>query len=79
MAGNINKSGTGEMTYIINGDTVKMEFYVDRSLLEGFIDGTVAGTARSYSKATSNGVKLFGGNGVIITHLKVATMKSIYS
>lgn len=79
MAGNINKSGTGEMTYTINDYTVKMEFYVDRSLIEGFIDGTVAGTARSYSKATSNGVKLFGGNGVIITHLKVATMKSIYS
>lgn len=78
MAGNINKSGTGEMTYAIKGDTIKMEFYVDRSLTEGFFDGTVAGTARSYSKATSNGLQVFGGNGLKITHLKVATMKSIY-
>ena len=78
MAGNINKSGTGETGYSIKGDTLKMDFYVDRSLIEGFFDDTLAGTARSYSKATSNGIQLFGGNGVTVTHLKVASMKSIY-
>lgn len=78
MAGNINKSGTGETAYTLKDDTLVMEFYVDRSLIEGFFDGTLAGTARSYSKATSNGIQLFGGSGVIITHLKVATMESIY-
>lgn len=78
MAGNINKSGTGETIYNINGDTIKMEFYVDRSLIEGFFDNTVAGTSRSYSKSTSNGIKLFGETGVTITHIKVAEMSSIY-
>lgn len=78
MAGNVNKSGTGETEYVLRGDTLKTEFYVDRSLIEGFFDDTVAGTARAYSKATSNGIAVFGENGVSVTHIKVSTMKSIY-
>lgn len=78
MSGNINKSGTGDTQYSIKNDTVKMEFYVDRSLIEGFFDDTVAGSARAYSKSTSNGVQLFGEDGIVVTHIKVSQMKSIY-
>lgn len=78
MAGNIKDSGTGEADYAIKGNTLKAEFYIDRSLTEAFFDDTLAGSARSYSKATSNGLKLFGENGVSVTRLKVAAMKSIY-
>lgn len=78
MAGNINKSGTGETEYALQNDTITMEFYLDRSLIEGFFDNAIAGTARSYSAASSNGIMLFGEDGVTITKLRVAAMKSIY-
>lgn len=77
-SGNINKSGTGDMVYTLKDNVLKTEFYVDRSLIEGFFDDAVAGTARAYSKADSNKVTLFGESGVKVTHIKIATMKSIY-
>lgn len=78
-AGNKNKSGTGETSYTLNGDTITMDFYIDRSLIEGFFDNTVAGSVRCYSKVSSNHIQLFGGDGVVITYLKVSSMKSIYT
>ena len=62
------------------GDVLKMEFYLDRSLIEAFFDDYKAVTARVYPEdRTSMGIELYAEGGAIeIVSLRVAEMGSIY-
>jgi sucrose-6-phosphate hydrolase SacC (GH32 family) len=61
------------------GSTLKMDIYLDRSLVEAFIDGKKALSARIYPDKTSLGIGLFADTGTIhITSLKISKMGSIF-
>lgn len=79
LAGDQNISGNFYDTYAM-GDTLVMEFYLDRSLIEAFFDDTKAVTARVYpTDETSLGILLYAEGGDIeVVSLRVAEMKSIY-
>lgn len=57
---------------------LKMELYIDRSLVEAFFNDTKAVTIRSYSDYDSRGISFFGDGEIMVEELYVAPMKSIY-
>ena len=79
-AGDQNIYGDFNDTFVLNEDgTLTMEFYMDRSLIEGFFNDSKAVTARVYpTDRNSMGLEVFGEN-VTITSLYVAQMQSIYT
>lgn len=79
LAGDQNISGNFYDSYRM-GDVLKMEFYLDRSLIEAFFDDYKAVTARVYPEdRTSMGLELYAEGGAIeIVSLRVAEMGSIY-
>lgn len=78
LAGDQNIYGTFSDRYTPEG-TLKMEFYLDRSLIEGFFDDYKAVTARVYPRdKTSKGIELYAEGSVTIVSLRVTEMKSIY-
>ena len=78
-AGDQNIYGDFNDIYQMNADgTMTMEFYLDRSLIEGFFDDRIAVTARVYpTDRSALGLEVFGEN-VTVTGLYVAAMNSIY-
>lgn len=77
-AGDQNVYGDFNDVYEMKDGTMTMEFYMDRSLIEGFFDDSKAVTARVYpADRNSMGLEVFGEN-VTVTQLYVAEMQSIY-
>ena len=78
-AGDQNIYGDFNDAYKMKADgTMTMEFYLDRSLIEGFFDDSKAVTARVYpTDRSALGLAVFGEN-VTVTGLYVASMNSIY-
>lgn len=61
------------------GDTLTMEFYIDRSLVEAFFNNDRAISTRSYSDFDATKILLFANGGTVkITNLQVSTVRSIY-
>ena len=59
--------------------TITMEFYIDRSLVEGFFNSYKAISIWAYTEGPdSHGIDLFATGGVTIKSLYVATMGSIF-
>lgn len=63
----------------LEGDTLQLEIYVDRSLVEAFFNDTKSISLRDYSAETSRGITLEAEGRIQITELYLAPMNSIYS
>lgn len=80
MSGAQNISGNFFDKYSAVGNSITLELYLDRSLIEAFYDGVIAVTARVYPKdRASMGLRLYAENVTLtVKSLRVASMKSIY-
>lgn len=63
----------------IDGGTLELEIYVDRSLVEGFFNDTKSISLRDYSTPASRSIILEAEGNVTITALHLAPTASIYS
>lgn len=78
-SGNQNIAGRFYGPLSLDDNTLKMDLYLDRSLIEGFFNFDKAISARVYPDITSLGIELFEEGGVVtIKNMKVKTMRSIY-
>jgi sucrose-6-phosphate hydrolase SacC (GH32 family) len=82
--GDTSNTGSAASTGHVSGaleledGTLSMEIYIDRSLVEAFMNDEKSISIRSYSDPDSQGIDLFSEGDVSIRELYVATMGSIY-
>lgn len=83
--GSTENRGEGASTKAVSGaltnadNTITMDIYIDRSLVEAFFNETKSISIRAYTEAPeSQGISLFATGDVTIQSLYVATMGSIF-
>lgn len=84
ISGDTKNKGSAAPTNHVSGSLLledgklKMEIYIDRSLVEAFFNDTKSISMRTYSDYKSQGIQLFSDNDIHIDKLYVTEMKSIY-
>ena len=63
----------------LKGEPVTLEVFIDRSLVEAYFNQDKAVSVRSYGKFDSQGLQLFGEDGLTVVSLEVRAVQSIYA
>ena len=76
--------GKAAAVTVINGplplkdETLTMEIFIDRSLVEGFFNSDKAISIRSYAPENAQGIQLFADDDIQVKEISVYTVLSIY-
>ena len=76
--GSAAAAGKASGSLELENGKLKMELYIDRSLVEAFFNDTKSISIRSYSQYDSQGIELFADGDILVEELYVAQMASIY-
>ncbi|KRE69695.1 GH32 C-terminal domain-containing protein [Paenibacillus sp. Soil750] len=76
------QQGIDSGTIDLAGDTVKLHIFLDKSMVESYLNGLKSITTRTYSKSDALGLELFGDvnpDTIKVKHLQIWNMNSAYT